>query len=79
MAWGAAPTAVDLVLDVSRMVGVLTHAAGDLVVTVQPGLPLADLQAALTQRQGGEISLAHTVTVLDASIRGLTVASLTGG
>ncbi len=45
--WGAAPTAVDLVLDVSRLDAVLTHAAGDLVVTVQPGLALADLQAAL--------------------------------
>lgn len=45
--WGAAPTAVDLVLDVGRLDALLTHAAGDLVVTVQPGLRLVDLQAAL--------------------------------
>lgn len=45
--WGAAPEAVDLVVDTSRMSRVLAHAAGDLVVTVQAGLPLADLQAAL--------------------------------
>ncbi|PZS38412.1 MAG: FAD-binding oxidoreductase, partial [Pseudonocardiales bacterium] len=40
-------TAVDLIVDTSRMAGVLAHAAGDLVVTVQAGLPMVALQEAL--------------------------------
>ncbi|MGH3741741.1 MAG: FAD-binding oxidoreductase, partial [Micromonosporaceae bacterium] len=45
--WGAPPETVDLVIDMSRMDAVISHAAGDLVVKAQAGLPLADLQAAL--------------------------------
>ncbi|MGH3826465.1 MAG: FAD-binding oxidoreductase, partial [Pseudonocardiaceae bacterium] len=47
LAWGVPPTALDLIVDTSRMCAVLAHAAGDLVVTVQAGLPMAQLQAAL--------------------------------
>ncbi|MBV8540677.1 MAG: FAD-binding oxidoreductase [Pseudonocardiales bacterium] len=47
LAWGAPPTALDLIVDTSRMGAVLAHAAGDLVVTVQAGLRMADLQDAL--------------------------------
>ncbi|MGH3771137.1 MAG: FAD-binding oxidoreductase [Pseudonocardiaceae bacterium] len=47
LAWGVAPTALDLIVDTSRMGAVLAHAAGDLVVTVQAGLRMADLQDAL--------------------------------
>jgi glycolate oxidase FAD binding subunit len=65
LGWGAPPTAVDLVLDVSRMDAVLAHAAGDLVVTVQPGLALAELQGALAPH-GQRLAL-------DASVAGGTV------
>jgi glycolate oxidase FAD binding subunit len=47
LTWGVPPTAVDLIVDTSRMDAVLAHAAGDLVVTVQAGLPMATLQDAL--------------------------------
>lgn len=47
LTWGVPPTAVDLILDTSRMDAVLAHAAGDLVVTVQAGLPMVALQDAL--------------------------------
>nr|MDQ2729846.1 FAD-binding oxidoreductase [Actinomycetota bacterium] len=45
--WGAPPQGADIVVDVSQLDNVLEHAAGDLVARVQPGLRLADLQAAL--------------------------------
>ena len=45
--WGAPPRRADIVVDTSRLDNVLEHAAGDLVVRVQPGVRLADLQAAL--------------------------------
>src|SRR5512135_1642653 len=47
LGWGAPPAALDLLIDTARMSQVLEHAAGDLVVRVQPGVPLAALQARL--------------------------------
>lgn len=47
LSWGVPPTAVDLIVDTSRMSAVLAHVAGDLVVTVQAGLRMAELQEAL--------------------------------
>jgi glycolate oxidase FAD binding subunit len=41
--WGAPPSAVDVIVDVSALDAVLEHVAGDLVVRVQPGVLLADL------------------------------------
>jgi glycolate oxidase iron-sulfur subunit len=48
----------------------------ELLVTANPGC-LMQVAAAL-RRQGGAIALAHTVEVLDASLRGLPVTTLTG-
>ncbi|MFN2497287.1 MAG: FAD-binding oxidoreductase [Pseudonocardiaceae bacterium] len=48
LSWGAPPRHLDLIVDTGRMDAVIAHAAGDLVVTVQAGLRLADLQVALT-------------------------------
>ncbi|MGH3329588.1 MAG: FAD-binding oxidoreductase, partial [Streptomycetales bacterium] len=45
--WGAPPSGLDLVVDLSRMSGVIEHAAGDLVTVVRAGTPLAALQDAL--------------------------------
>ena len=75
LGWGAPPTAVDLVLDVSRMDAVLAHAVGDLVVTVQAGLALADLQDALAPH--GQ-RLALDAGVPGGTIGG-TVATATSG
>ena len=47
LTWGLPPTGLDLIVDVSRMDSVVTHAAGDLVVTVQAGLRMVDLQDVL--------------------------------
>ncbi|MDQ4102998.1 MAG: FAD-binding oxidoreductase, partial [Actinomycetota bacterium] len=60
--WGVAPTALDLIIDTSRMNAVLAHAAGDLVVTTQAGLPMVDLQAELaSHRQRLALDSAGTV------------------
>jgi glycolate oxidase iron-sulfur subunit len=48
----------------------------ELLVTANPGC-LMQVAAALGRR-GGRIGLAHTVEVLDASLRGLAVSRLTG-
>jgi glycolate oxidase FAD binding subunit len=47
LTWGVPPTTLDLIIDTSRMNAVLAHAAADLVVTVQAGLRMVDLQDAL--------------------------------
>jgi len=47
LAWGAPPRGLDLIVDTCRMDAVVAHAAGDLVVTAQAGLRLADLQDVL--------------------------------
>jgi glycolate oxidase FAD binding subunit len=45
--WGFPPERLDLVLDTCRLTGVVEHAAGDLIVVVRAGTPLADLSAKL--------------------------------
>jgi glycolate oxidase FAD binding subunit len=49
LAWGAAPTSCDLVVDTLRLNRVLEHAAGDLVVRVQAGVGLDQLAAVLAE------------------------------
>ncbi|MBV9011660.1 MAG: FAD-binding oxidoreductase [Pseudonocardiales bacterium] len=72
LAWGAAPTGVELIVDTSRMGTVLAHVAGDLVVTVQAGLRMVDLQDALApHRQRLALDGAGTV--------GGTIATATAG
>ena len=39
--WAAPPDAVDLVVETSRMTGIVEHAAGDLIAVVRAGTPLA--------------------------------------
>jgi glycolate oxidase FAD binding subunit len=41
--WGAPPRRLDLIVDLGRLDRVVEHAAGDLVVTVEAGVPLAAL------------------------------------
>ena len=47
--WGAPPSRVDLVVDLSGMNKVLEHAAGDLIVRAEPGVRLSQLQALLAR------------------------------
>ncbi len=44
LGWGAPPERLDLIVDTTRMDGMVEHSAGDLVCVVQAGKPLAALQ-----------------------------------
>ena len=56
LGWGTPPSRCDLVIDMSRMSGVVEHAAGDLVARVQAGARMGDVAAVLAQA-GQEIAL----------------------
>jgi glycolate oxidase FAD binding subunit len=45
LGWGAPPSALDLLVDTSRMSAVVEHAAGDLICVVQAGTTLDDVNA----------------------------------
>ncbi|MBX6766440.1 MAG: FAD-binding oxidoreductase [Actinomadura rubrobrunea] len=54
--WGLPPRRCDLLVDTSRLDRVVEHAAGDLVVTVQAGLPMRRLAETVAER-GQRLSL----------------------
>lgn len=74
--WGGLTTGVDLVVSTERLTQLIEHAAGDLTVTAEAGLRLAQLQQ--------QLSLAHQFVALDpawpqqATLGGL-VASANAG
>ena len=41
--WGMPPSRLDLIIDTSRLTGIVEHAAGDLITVVRAGTRLADL------------------------------------
>jgi glycolate oxidase FAD binding subunit len=45
--WGAAPTQCDIILDMTRLDGLVEHTSGDLVAVTQAGMRLDDLQSRL--------------------------------
>jgi len=47
LGWGAAPSACDLVVDMTAMDQVIEHAAGDLVARVQAGVTMGNLASVL--------------------------------
>ena len=47
LTWGRPPERADLVVDLARMAAVQDHAAGDLIVDVQAGTPLAAVREAV--------------------------------
>ncbi len=57
-----------------RKAGAVLATGAELLVTANPGCLLQ--VAAAVSRQGGRIGLAHTVEVLDASLRGRTVGQM---
>ena len=75
LSWGNPPTNVDLVMDMSGLDAVLEHAAGDLIVRVQPGLRLAKLQDALSS--AGQ-RLAIDEVVPGSTIGGIIATGLSG-
>lgn len=73
--WGGPPERADLLLDTTRMAAVEEHAAGDLVVRVQPGLRLADLNRRLAD--AGQ-RLAVDEVVPGTTVGGLVATGVTG-
>lgn len=73
--WGHPPRHVDVVIDVGGLDTVLEHAAGDLVVRVQPGVRLADL--AIILAPAGQ-RLAIDEMVPGSTIGGVIATGLAG-
>jgi glycolate oxidase FAD binding subunit len=74
LSWGTPASRCDLVIDMSRMSGVMEHAAGDLVARVQAGARMKDIQAVLA-RAGQGIALDVPG---DASVGGVVASGLAG-
>ena len=74
LAWGTPASRCDLAIDMSRMAGVVEHAAGDLVARVRAGTLMSDVQATLA-RAGQEIALDVPG---DASVGGVVGSGLAG-
>jgi glycolate oxidase FAD binding subunit len=71
--WAVPPRRVDLILDTTRLTGVVEHAAGDLITVVRAGTTMAALADALPGQQ-----LALDVPLPGATVGG-TVAVNTSG
>ena len=70
LAWGRPPERVDLVLDTTAMAAVLDHAAGDLIVEVEAGARLDQVNAT--------VAAAGQRLALDATHPGATVGGTLG-
>jgi len=75
LAWGAPPTALDLLVDTTRLDAVVDHAAGDLICVVQAGARLDDVDAQV--RQHGQ-QLALDQPVRGASVGGTLATARSG-
>jgi glycolate oxidase FAD binding subunit len=73
--WGNTPEQLDLILDVSGLDAVIEHAAGDLIVRVQPGVALCHLQRAL-EPAGQRLAIDEVVD--GSSIGGIIATGLSG-
>lgn len=75
MDWGAPPLSADVLLDLSGLDRILEHSAGDLVVRAQPGVLLADLQAAVAPA-GQRLGIDEMVA--GSTIGGVVATGLSG-
>lgn len=75
LSWGAPPSRVDVVVDLSGQDAVLDHAAGDLIAVAQAGCPIATLQKALAPA-GQRLALDETVA--GSTIGGAVATNLSG-
>jgi glycolate oxidase FAD binding subunit len=75
LSWGAPPTALDLLVDTTRLDAVVEHAAGDLICVVQAGARLDDVNAQV--REHGQ-QLALDQPVPGASVGGTLATARSG-
>lgn len=75
LGWGTPPSAADVIVDLSGMDAVVEHAAGDLVVRVQPGATLAGLAARLAPA-GQRLALDEVVP--GSTVGGVLATGLSG-
>lgn len=79
--WGKPPEHVDILLDTSRLVGVVDHNAGDLVARVRAGTPMSRVSATLFPRRQ-RLALATRLAVqegyLGGSVGGTIAANPSG-
>ncbi|TDC36541.1 FAD-binding oxidoreductase [Micromonospora sp. 15K316] len=76
--WGAPPRRLDLLLHTRRLSGVVEHAAGDLIVVVRAGTPVAELQAKLAPA-GQQLALDTPLPAGAAATVGGVVATNSSG
>jgi glycolate oxidase FAD binding subunit len=75
ISWGRTPAAVDLVVSTQRLNRLIAHRHGDLTVTAQAGMPLRDLNVALSaERQWLPIDSAFN----DATVGGIVATNDAG-
>lgn len=67
--WGRPPDRVDILLDTSRLVGIVDHAAGDLVARVRAGTPMSRLAGTLFPKRQ-RLSLSTRLPVQDGYVGG---------
>jgi glycolate oxidase FAD binding subunit len=75
LSWGMPPQQVDLVIDTTKMNRVVSHAAGDLVVIAEAGVPLDRLQQQLAS---ADQRLALDETIPGSTIGGIVATSPSG-
>ena len=46
--WGTAPRAIDLMISTAKLTRILEHAPGDMTITVEAGVTIAQIQSALS-------------------------------
>lgn len=73
--WADPPSSVDVVLDLTRLRGVVDHAAGDMVVVARSGTRLAELQKTLAGRRQW---LALDPPEADATLGGVVATNAAG-
>jgi glycolate oxidase FAD binding subunit len=69
--WGPPPERLDLIIDTSRLAGVVEHAAGDLITVVRAGTRLSDLDL-----PGQQLALDSPFP--DATVGGTVAANVSG-
>ena len=75
LSWGRPPATVDLVISTSRLTRLIAHRHGDLTTTVQAGMTLRDLNAALSaERQWLPVESAFS----EATIGGMVATNESG-